>query len=166
MEPRSILAKTQKGLDEIQTRANKLPQKRRSMLILVDGKASVAALVARYPAFGDILETLRELVDEGYVEARGMGGAAAASIAATAPAVILDQAEFNAAVRTLSRSLYDTVGPAADNVTSRLEAARDRDSFLKAWHSCMLMVEGTVGKKRSEPLQQRAMEIADRFLKA
>ncbi|MEO8133943.1 MAG: hypothetical protein ABI831_08210 [Betaproteobacteria bacterium] len=162
MEPNSILAKSQKGLDEIQTRANRLPQKRRSLLILVDGKSTVGGMVARFPAFGDILQTLQELVDEGYLETRL---AAAPSAAAAIPAAMPAQLAFIAEVRTLSRLLYDTIGPASENVTAKLEAAGDRESFLRAWQSCLMMVEGTVGKKRGAPLQERAMSIADRFLK-
>jgi hypothetical protein len=162
VELKSIAAKTAKGVEEIQTRAYKLPQKKRSLLILVDGTRSVAELVARFPMFPDVLQVLQELADEGFVEAKV--AAAPAPVSATAAPARSDAEEFSAAVRSLSRLLYDTIGPAADKVTAKLEAARDRDSFQRAWQSCALMAESTVGKKRTELLNERAAEIVSRFL--
>ena len=108
MELKSIAAKTAKGVAEIQTRAYKLPQKKRSLLILVDGTRSVAELVARFPMFPDVMQILQELADEGFVEAKVAAAPAPAS--ATAAPERSDAEGFSAAVRSLSRRYLS--GPA------------------------------------------------------
>ena len=158
MELTGILAKTPKGVDEIQTRANRLAQKKRNLLILVNGNVSVENMVARFPSLGDIRQTLHELVDEGYVEF--MKG----PVAPAAPgARAADASSPGEAVRALSRTLYDLIGPTADDFTGKLEGARDRAGFLQAARSSVAIAESFAGKKKAELFQQRATAIADRF---
>ena len=158
MELAGILVKTPKGVDEIQTRAYQLPQKKRYLLILVDGHSTLEALVSKFPTLGDIRQTLLELVNEGFLEIRG--GIAAA----TAPANP-DHQRFKEAAARLSRRLYDLIGPAADDFTGRLESAQERAGFLVATKSSVRMVESFAGKKKAQEFEQQANEIADRFFK-
>jgi hypothetical protein len=61
-----ILRKTDKGVDEIATRANHLVPRLRTALILVDGtrnEAELGQLIKQHPT-----ETLEELLTLGYVE--------------------------------------------------------------------------------------------------
>ena len=155
MELTGILAKTAKGVNEIQTRANKLAQKKRNLLILVDGNISVETLVTRFSSMGDIRQTLQEFLDEGYVELK-QGTAAPAAAAAAAPG-------FSEAARALSRKLYDLVGPSADDFTGGLEGARDRTGLLQAAESSIAVVESFAGKKKAELFRQQAMALADRY---
>jgi hypothetical protein len=159
MELAGVLIKTTKGVDEIQTRAYQLPQKKRYLLILVDGHSTLETLVAKFPTLGDIRQTLQELVTEGFLEIRGGGGAAAA--AAANP----DHQRFREAAAKLSRRLYDLIGPPADDFTGRLEGAQDRAGFLTATKSSVRMVESFAGKRKAEEFQQQAEEIANRFFK-
>jgi hypothetical protein len=161
VETAGILVKTPKGVDEIQTRANQLPQKKRYLLILVSGNMSVEDMIARFPGLGDIRQTLQELIDEGYVEARKPAGTPASA----APAQSADGQKFPEAAAKLSRRLYDLIGPTADDFTRKLEGARDRASFLAAVRSSVMMVESFSGKKKGELFQQEAMAIADKFFK-
>lgn len=191
MDLKTVLGKTQKGLDEISTRADKLPQQKRNVLIIVDGRFSVGDLLARFPNLPDLPQTLRSLFDAGYIAIRGESGAARPAAPArptpaattspssavagtaagsTAPAgtnyavQARDAAEFRQAVRELSRSLYDTIGPAADNVTGKLEQATDREAFLRALQSCLRVIEISAGKKKASAFEQRAAAIVERFL--
>ena len=64
-----IFRKTAKGLSEIETRANRLPPRLRSTLILVDGKRDaddLKLLISQQPE-----ETLQSLADQGFIEAVG-----------------------------------------------------------------------------------------------
>ena len=162
MDLTGTLVKTAKGVNEIQTRANRLAQKKRNLLILIDGNIGVEAMVARFPSLGDIRQTLLELVDEGYAEIRGTSSPLASTVAAAPSKPAADAAGFANAVRALSRNLYDLIGPTADAFTSKLEAARDRGAFLQALRSSVAIAESFAGKKKAEAFQQRAMEIADR----
>ena len=221
MDPKTILIKTDKGIDEIKTRANRLAQHRRNVLIFVDGRFSVGDLIARFSNIGDLVETLQGLVDDGYIAPKGQmatppvstspataaapsAGSAAASASAqsasaatpvgtganssgmTSPATSSAAsppamqsaaapganfavpghllAEFKQEVRARSRSLYDAIGPDADNVTSKLEASTDRESFLQATERCGRMVEGLAGRRKAEAFRERSQAIVARFL--
>jgi len=157
-----VLVKTPKGVEEIQTRVYRLAQKKRNLLILIDGNIGVEAMVARFPSLGDIRQSLQELIDDGYAEVRkGSGTPPAAAAAAAKP--VVDAAGFDIAVRALSRALYDLTGPTADAFTGKLESARDRASFLHAMRSSVAIAESFAGKKKAEAIQQRAMDIAELY---
>jgi hypothetical protein len=164
VELSNILVKTAKGVDEIQTRANRLVQKKRQLLILVDGSASVDDMVARFPGLVDLRQNLQELVEEGYVGFKEP--VVPAMPAASTPTIAAAEASsFSEAARTLSRNLFDLIGPTADDFTGKLEGARDRAGFLQATRSSVMMVESFAGKIKAEQFRQRAMAIADRFFK-
>jgi hypothetical protein len=68
MDANATLAKTGKGADEVARHAHHLPNRLRSLLITVDGRATAGALISR---FGEATETearLQYLIDQGFVE--------------------------------------------------------------------------------------------------
>lgn len=62
-----ILAKTVAGVEEIATRTRRVPPRLRTMLILVDGRRSVAELIDAAAGLGDVRQALETLHDEGFV---------------------------------------------------------------------------------------------------
>ncbi|HEX9810618.1 MAG TPA: hypothetical protein VGA88_00825 [Burkholderiales bacterium] len=58
MNQQSVLAKTKKGAEEIETRQFKLDQRMRALLLVVNGKVTVRDLVANYARLGDVPEML------------------------------------------------------------------------------------------------------------
>ncbi|MBE9610994.1 hypothetical protein [Chitinilyticum piscinae] len=69
-----VLIKTDKGQQEIATRAHQLPQALRRLLILVDGAKSVSALTVLLVGL-EVIPLLRELAHQGFVEpAPGQSG--------------------------------------------------------------------------------------------
>ncbi len=76
-----ILAKTAVGLEEIETRARRVPPRLRTVLILVDGRRSVADLIDAAAGLGDVRLALETLHGKGFVSRVGnpRPGAAVAS---------------------------------------------------------------------------------------
>ena len=68
MDKDTVLAKTAKGLDEVKSRTYGLSQKLRSILIMVDGSATVGDLLAKFGGIHEVAMALDGLVAEGYVE--------------------------------------------------------------------------------------------------
>jgi hypothetical protein len=68
MEATATLAKTAKGVDEVTRHAHGLPNKLRSLLIMVDGRATVGALISRFGEGSETESKLRFLIDRGFVE--------------------------------------------------------------------------------------------------
>ncbi len=62
----TLYRKTAKGLDEIQTRAHRLPPQLRGALILVDGQCGVDDLAKLVP--GDVAGALQRLLDAGFID--------------------------------------------------------------------------------------------------
>lgn len=92
MNPETILAKSPKGLAEIETRANKLGARLRQVLIRVDGAKSADQLCAEAGDMGDtVWAQLEELLQGGYladvtpVEAVPVAAPAPAPVKAAAP---------------------------------------------------------------------------------
>jgi hypothetical protein len=63
----SIYDKTDKGREEISTRQYHLPSRLRSLLVLVDGKASVEALLKKIVGLGLDLANIEELEAQGFI---------------------------------------------------------------------------------------------------
>ncbi|MGF1529457.1 MAG: hypothetical protein ACFCBW_22140 [Candidatus Competibacterales bacterium] len=66
MDSTIIFHKTPKGLAEIERRSD-LPLERRHLLIMVDGKRSVADYIGKFQAFGDVPVILEALAAGGYI---------------------------------------------------------------------------------------------------
>jgi len=65
VSPNSVPSKTQKGTDEIATRQNKLDARLRAVLIMVNGKTTVAELGQKFGA--DVTPLLQQLAAKGFV---------------------------------------------------------------------------------------------------
>jgi hypothetical protein len=124
-----IFRKSAKGVAEIETRANRLPPRMRSMLILVDGKRDAEDLKSLLSAQAE--ETLQALADQGFIEAVGETMRAAAPppapvarppVAPAPPAK--PSAEFETLRRASVRALNDALGPSAESLSMRIEKAR------------------------------------------
>ena len=85
MDRNVVLAKTPKGVEEIKSRTHGLAQKQRTILIMVDGIATVGEILAKFGGIPEIAATLDALARDGFVEVKGVAGAATASAARPAP---------------------------------------------------------------------------------
>ncbi|HEX5092962.1 MAG TPA: hypothetical protein VFV84_09775 [Burkholderiales bacterium] len=111
MNRQAVLQKTEKGVEEIKTRAHKLEQKLRMLLIVVNGKATGADLAKQFEAIGDITPMLEQLIADGFVR-EAAGGA-----------------DLKDVRLRLSQALTDAMGPAGDSIVMQLEGCRDFESL-------------------------------------
>lgn len=162
MNSSDVIAKTAKGAQEIQTRALGLPQKLRALLIMVDGKQSVAALIQRFGGLGDVEASLSELLAQGYVQAVSAPAPVAAAVPSAATGAVPEET-LERAVRGLCSLLHELLGPDADDFTDQLERARSRNEFLAALERAHGMVEGMGGAKKAARLNERGMSIVNRY---
>ncbi|MBL8327701.1 MAG: hypothetical protein JNJ71_02545 [Rubrivivax sp.] len=142
----TIFRKTAKGHAEIETRANRLPLKQRSVLIMIDGRTPDRDL--RRLAGAHVDSMIGELLAGDYIEAVGTvaprpapaPAAAAASAQAPAPAAApaaqrpgtpLPPAGYSPSPHELQqlrrdavRQLIDLIGPMGEPLAMRIEATR------------------------------------------
>ncbi len=133
MEPTTVFAKTPLGHDEIATRARHLPARVRAMLIMIDGRHTVAELLTGHPAPGEAEGYLRQLEDGGFIES-------------AQPAAAPDLSEVRSA---MTRMLIDFLGPEADSIAMRLERVTSREALLSEAEKLQEMLENIVGRERA-----------------
>jgi hypothetical protein len=168
MDRNAVLAKTAKGLEEVKSRAHGLAHKLRTMLIMVDGVATVGEILAKFGGVPEIGAALDTLARDGFVEVKGLKGGAAAAPAATAPATASPAAAGPAtvphtrgeALSALTRFLHDNLGPDADLVTGRLEKAKTQAEFAAAVERCADMLGAMRGQQKAQLFRDRAKAFA------
>lgn len=111
MNLQAVLQKTDKGVEEIKTRACKLEQRLRMLLIVVNGKVTGAELVKQFETVGDITPMLEQLLAQGFV--REAGGAV----------------QFKEIRVRLAQALTDAMGPAGDAIVMQLEGCKSPDEL-------------------------------------
>ncbi len=165
----TIFRKTAKGVSEIETRAHRLPPRMRSALILVDGKrdtADLRALITQQPD-----ETLRALSEQGFIEAVGetlpesgpvpLDGTpvpAAPASPAAAPAAAdagKPSVEFEAFRRLAVRLLNDELGPAAEQLSMRMEKSRSLAELQPLLQQAVNLVGNVRGRAAAQNFASR-----------
>jgi hypothetical protein len=133
----AIYLKSAKGAEAIATRQHGLTPKLRSLLILIDGKRSVAELTRLAGMLGDVEQLLSQLLEQGCIDTAagvplssgqtqpsGAAGTLGAAAGGSTPAVSLPEAQ-----RFAVRRLTDILGPSAESLCLRIEAARTAQEF-------------------------------------
>ena len=139
-----VYHKSAKGTEAIATRQHGLSPKLRSMLILIDGKRTFEDLTPLSQMLGDTGELLGQLLDQGFIEAGAVAPPAHthahAATPASAPAPLAGAAAMTLAdaQRFASRRLTDLLGPNAEELCLRIEAARNVHDF----HVAVARAEG------------------------
>lgn len=157
MDKRAVFTKTQKGKDEIETRQYHLPAKLRMALILVDGKSNVALLVEK-SGHPDLIKTLEELTQLGFIQAISAGVSPLPAAAATKPQT---GAPLKAELIRISR---DILGAQADKIVKKIEDSPDTKEALGATlKNCIELVRLIVDEKKSKALGIKYSETLNRI---
>lgn len=160
MDGSAVLAKTPKGADEVKSRAHGLPQKLRSLLIVIDGNSTAGDLLARFGGLPEVETALDTLLAQGFIEARAGAAAAARPLPTTA------QPARAETLSDLTRYLLDNLGPDADLVTGALEQARGLADFNAAAERCAEMLGALRGQAKAQAFRERTRAYARSYLGA
>lgn len=153
-----IYRKTEKGRNEIATRANRLGLRERAMLILVGEQTSRQDLLSKnpHPTSEGIINNL---LADGYIEFVGEEHApaaapATAAVAPTAtPAATADPAvevSMVSCTRYACRALVTLLGPMADDLTALVEKAKTPADLGAALQKCRDAIQAMGGRKKAE----------------
>ena len=146
-----IFRKTDKGVDEIATRANHLVPRLRTALILVDGtrnETDLGQLIKLHP-----VETLEELLTLGYIEVATVAEAPpkkaseepAAKKAAGGPAHAEKAfADFRAEA---VRAFNDLTGPAGETLAMKMEKATSREQLAPLLQTAYQIIGNSRGNQ-------------------
>lgn len=155
----TIFRKTQKGQVEIETRVNRLAQRLRAALIMVDGRRTDEQLARLIPV--DPLETLHILLEAGYIEVLpglwstpGSGLPPVQGAAAVAPESAMPLEPLRAwAIAHLQTQL----GPLAEACVRQIEQAHTWDAFQMALAVAYQQLTLSRGSAVAEEFRQRLL---------
>ncbi len=143
-----MLKKTDKGKQEIATRAHGLRQSARSVLLTIDGKRSEAELRALMPPA--LAQELDRLLQEGFVENEVTAPPPAAPPPPPAAADPLQKRQEAA------RAVTEALGPQGDHLALRIERCKTAEELQEALFFAY-QVMGDLGRSR------HAQAFAERF---
>ena len=147
MDPGAIFAKTAKGREEISQRTHRLPQRLRTLLVIIDGQTTAAEHREKCKGLGDVAGMLAALADQGFIaDVRAQSAAAPASGTAAETA----ERSLEAAVRFAVDRVLALLGPDGDMLTERLEAARTRPALVTELERCRGVLEKVAGAQVAE----------------
>jgi hypothetical protein len=165
MNRRDIFRKSSKAVEALGARERDLAGKLRTLLILVDGKRNVEELIKLSQGLGESEQLLLQLQSEGWIEVVSAPEAAQPP-AATVTGAVTEISESPAAqrrtldqVRNLAvRRMTEALGPSADDICLKIEAAKDVTQFVDVVKRAYAMVREARGAAAAERFGQ---EIED-----
>ncbi|KFB67952.1 MAG: hypothetical protein CAPSK01_002541 [Candidatus Accumulibacter vicinus] len=121
MDLSSVFSKTPKGIEEISTRANRLPFRMRAMLIMVDGQRTGNQLLAFGASATESAKQLAALLDGGFVQVQAPVHKIAEAVVQPLPA---DREDISLAKSYTVRALQELLGSQADALIAEIEQAK------------------------------------------
>ena len=155
MDGSTILGKTQKGADGLAQRTAALPQKLRSVLILVDGKTAYAELLRKFSAMPQCDEHLAWLLENGFIQAVSSASSASSASASTASiaaaaAPVAAQGATSARYALLALA-HQLLGAHAATVVQRLQDTDDTSEALALTLArCHKLIRLSIDEKKAE----------------
>ncbi len=150
-----VLRKTAKGREEIDKRLHHIDSRRRTLLILVDGRASVDEVAKRAAHIEDAAALLQQLHAEGFVEpvdgSRPLAPTANSDAAASSDSLATVK-------RRACREIERLMGPGGEPIALELERAATHQEFLEAARKARDAIGAILGPRKAAQFWQ-ALEI-------
>jgi hypothetical protein len=157
-----ILKKTDKGVEALRVRDPSLPQKSRVLLILIDGKKTLAELTPLLTVGSDSYDRIKELLNSGFVaeveqqQTKVSEKLTTQNSDADSNEKINDSTKnLQIAIRAATKLLSDMLGPNSDVLCMQLEKCNTKDEY----NSKILAFRKIIGTMRTE-------KHGDEFVKA
>lgn len=147
-DPTAIYRKTQKGLDELAHRTV-LGMRERSLLVMVNGKTTVADLLQAAAFMPDPQGILSKLVESGFITAAFAGAQATGQFAVPAAPSFVDQPAIRALIDFTQHFLDETLGPDADLLAEAIEKCKNLTELRQRLERIRDAVDGMGKKKRA-----------------
>lgn len=158
----TVLAKTAKGHEEIDSRRHRLPSALRTVLIMVDGKAKLGDMMAACSSMPNFLESLMTLCDQEFIAPGDQLGAIFvpgnnAGVPPTTPAAAPLDADTKQRLVQLASVL---LGVHANNVIKKIESsASDREAIAAAVNSCFKLIKLAIDENKADEFLNSARAI-------
>lgn len=146
MNPDSVLSKTEKAVHELETRANGLDQRLRTLLIMVNGKATAGEIATKLEKVGDVRPLLQQLLAQGFITESGRPASAATG----------GGAELRRAQSELCTHLSHALGPDADAITAKLEECKSLPEMRQFLQERRALLDQALGRTKAAQFWAKA----------
>lgn len=149
----TIYRKTEKGIDEIATRANRLVPRLRTALILVDGtrnEVELAGLIAQGSA-----QVLEELLSQGYIEVTPGAPQPKPEKTAAAAAPAAADKSFSSFRAEAVRAFNDLTGPAGEALAIKMEKTSSREQLAPLLQTAYQIIGNSRGAQAATEFKAR-----------
>ena len=160
----TILCKTRKGVDELAQRTGTVPQKLRSVLILVDGKTRYADLVQKCSFITQCDKHLDWLLQHGFVEAMPPVPGALAPPQPIRVDTVFDirVPKTGSSKAALLKMAQELLGTHADSVVQRLQDTDDtREALTQAVERCHKLIRLSIDEEKAEQFRKRGYSLLE-----
>lgn len=160
IQTQAAYRKTAKGEEEVRMRTHALSARGRSVLIMTGGGMTGAELLRRANALGDGEAIVGALIGEGFIEvtagdATETQGQAAMEAQAAHPRF---EEVHKEAARFASKFLHEILGPAADDMSQRIESCRDAEVLAAQLEACRDVLRRYSGEKKADEFWKGIVE--------
>lgn len=146
MDARLVFARTAKGEEEFQHRTYHLNQLLRRVLILVDGKSPVSALIERGVGVSDVPTALQILAEEGFIRTTEEATRSGAGVGDPKTELV-----------ALARAL---LGDAGAKVVKKIEeSGNSPDALSQTVDACRKLIKLFIDESKADEFARRAKEI-------
>ena len=151
MNPENVFQKTQQGREEIEKRTFHVDHKRRTLLIMVDGRSNAAALAEKAAHIADSMALLQSLWTEGFVEPVG---AVAAEVepqrGERSDRSDRSDRSLEELKRVASKAIERLMGPDGDSIAIKLERAPTPEAFFAEAARAREALRAFLGPRQAE----------------
>lgn len=147
MDPTLVLAKTDKGREEIEKRTWRLESRRRMLLIMVDGQHTAEDIAAKSVSAEDAFAALQTLWAEGFIAPADGSAPAAPEPEVAAPKTTKSLQELQ---RAASRAISNLLGPDGETMALRLEKTASVEQFMVEAQRTREALRGYAGQKKAD----------------
>lgn len=163
MDQKLVLEKTEKGIEELETRKHRMSPALRMVLILIDGHSDIAGLKHKAPGLKDLEKYLEDLLRGSYVHMQSESAANS-----PAPRAVSESSAESAATMAkwqVIDMVRDVVGREyGERATVRFMDIDDTAVAVRgALDECYQFILLTIDDKKAELVKQKGLEILSKI---
>lgn len=140
MNQQTLFTKTEKGVEEIETRKYKLDHRMRALLLVINGSNTVGTLMRDFARFGDVPAMLKQLQRDGFIKS---------------------EAPVDEVRRDVASTIYEALGPDSNRITQEVENCKSLGELKRYVAARRELFEKLLDKPRADLLWNKLTALLE-----